>query len=138
MLIMTREEMAKTVNALYAATAAGNFELAETMLSDDLTITEADSLPYAGVYRGRGALRELFNKVMGMMDVAGLDRVQTIAGGDYAAELLSFRFIDPALAPASLCEVYRFRDGKVCEIIPYYFDPAPIIAACKAKRGRKS
>jgi ketosteroid isomerase-like protein len=133
---MTHEEMVQFVDNLYAATGSGDFDRAETMLTDDLVITEADSLPYAGVYRGRRALRELYSKVMGLMDVAGLDRVQTLSGGDYAITILSFRFTDPALAPAHLTELYRFRDGKVCEIVPYYFDAAPIIAACEAKRRR--
>lgn len=131
---MTHDEIVQLVDRLYKASSAGDWALAESMLSDDLVAIEADSLPYAGIYRGRGALRELFNKVMGMMDVAGLDRVQTVVGGDYAIEVLTMRFADPSLAPAELCEMYRFRNGKVCEIKPYYFDPAPVIAACEAKK----
>ena len=42
---------------------------------------------------------------------------------------LAFRFEDPSLAPAQLAELFRFRDGKVCEIRPYYFDPKPIVDA---------
>ena len=41
--------------------------------------------------------------------------------------------LDPALAPAELCEMFRFRDGKCCEIRPFYFDPAQFIAAVGAK-----
>jgi hypothetical protein len=105
------------------------------MLTDDFVVVEADTLPMAGTYRGPNALRELFTKVMGMMDVAGLDRIETTVGGDHAVTILEFRFADPALPPAELCEMFRFRDGKVCEIKPYYFDPAPIIAACAAKKA---
>ena len=72
---------------------------------------------------------------MGMVDVAGLDRIQTTVGGDYAITVVAFRFADPNLAPAELCELFRFRDGKVCEIKPYYFDPAPMIAAAEAKKA---
>jgi hypothetical protein len=106
------------------------------MLTEDFFVTEADPLPMAGVYRGQNALRELYGKVMGMMDVAGLDRVQTTAGGDYAVCIMAFRFADPALPPAQLCEVFRFRGDKVCEIRPYYFDPNTIVAACEAKRAK--
>jgi hypothetical protein len=130
---MTPEEISAVVDKLYAATGVGDFDLAETMLTDDLVITEADTLPMAGVYRGKTALRALYIKVMGLMDVAGLERGPTMAAGDQAAALVRFRFQDPALAPAELCEWFRFRDGKVCEIKPYYFDPAPIVAACEAK-----
>jgi hypothetical protein len=73
-----------------------------------------------------------------MMEVAGLDRVQTTTGGDYAVAIASFRFADPELAPAHLCELFRFRDGKVCEIRPYYFDPQPVIAAREAFKRKQA
>jgi SnoaL-like domain len=123
------------MEGLYAATGVGDFDKAEEFLTDDFIITEADTIPYAGIYSGKTALRTLYTKVMGMMDVAGLDIVQHTAGGDFAVTILSFSFTDPKLAPAPLCELYRFRGNKICEIKPYYFDPAPIIAACKAKSG---
>lgn len=133
---MTHDEILNLVDQLYAATGVGDFDAAEVFLTDDFFITEADMLPMAGVYSGKTALRELYTKVMGMMDVAGLDIIETTVGVDHAVTILSFRFVDPALAPAHLCELYRFRDGKVCEIRPYYFDPAPIIAACAAKAAK--
>ena len=132
-MTMTHEAVLQLVDDLYAATGVGDFDKAEEYLTDDFFITEADTLPFAGVYKGRTALRELYTKVMGMMDVAGLNRVETTSGGDYAVTILSFEFADAKLAPAHLCELFRFRDGKVCEIRPYYFDPASIIAACDAK-----
>lgn len=132
-MAMTAEDMQAMVTDLYAATGSGDWDRAETMLTDDFFVTEADPFPFAGVYRGKGALRELFTTVMGMMDVAGFDIVETTVGKDHAVTILSFTFTDPALAPAPLCELFRFRDGKVCEIRPYYFDPAPMLAACAAK-----
>ncbi len=132
-----QSEMLAIIEKLYAATGVGDFDTAEQFLTDDFFITEADTLPFAGVYRGKTALRELFTKVMGMMDVAGLEITQHVTGGDYAVTILQFSFQDPALAPAPLCELYRFRGDKVCEIKPYYFDTAPIIAACKAKAAAR-
>lgn len=134
-MAMSHEAVLQLVDDLYAATGVGDFDKAEEYLTEDFFVTEADSLPFAGVYTGKSALRELYAKVMGMMDVAGLNRVKTTSDGDYAVTILSFEFVDPKLAPAHLCELFRFRDGKVCEIKPYYFDPAPIIAACAAKAG---
>lgn len=135
---MTPEQKIQLVDDLYAATGVGDWDSVAAMLTDDFFVTEADGLPMAGVYRGKNALRDLFTMVMGMMDVAGLDRVETTAGNDHAVTLLSFRFVDPALAPAELCELFRFRDGKVCEIRPYYFDPQTIVAACDAKVRQSS
>lgn len=130
---MTAAEMIQFVDDLYAATGVGDFDTAETMLTDDFFITEAEGLPMAGVYRGKTALRELYAKVMAMVDVVGLDRVETTAGKDHAVTILSFRFADPSLPPAELCEMFRFRDGKCCEIKPFYFDHAVFRAAAALK-----
>ena len=133
---LSGEDMRRIIDDLYAATGSGDWDAAEAMLTDDFFITEADGLPMAGIYRGKGALRELFTKVMGMMEVSGLDRVETTTGTDHAVTILSFRFADPSLAPGELCEVFRFHDGKVCEIRPYYFDPATMIAAHENFRAK--
>lgn len=132
-MTMTQAEMIDFVDRLYAATGAGDWETTAGMLTDDFVATEAGALPMAGEYRGPNGLKELYAKVMGLCDVAGLDRVETTVGKDHAVTILSMRFADPSLAPAELCEMFRFRDGKCCEIKPFYFDPAPFVAACQAK-----
>ena len=134
---MTHDEILPVLDDLYTAMCVNDFDRVEQLVTDDLQIIEADGLPMAGVYKGRTALRELFTEVMGMMEVAGLERIQTTTGGDYAAVILYFKFADPELEPAHLCEVFRFRDGKVCEIKPYYFDHQPIIAACEAFKRKQ-
>jgi len=129
---MTPDEIRTFVTELYAATGAGDWERAASMLTDDFVAVEADGLPMAGTYAGRNGLKDLFEKVMGMMDVAGLDIVDTTVGTDHAVTIVTMRFADPALQPAELCEMFRFRDGKCCEIKPFYFDPQTVIAAWKA------
>lgn len=133
---LSGDEMRGIIDDLYAATGRGDWAAAEAMLTDDFFVTEADGLPMAGLYRGKGALQELFTAVMGMMEVSALDRGETTTGTDRAVTILSFRFADPTLAPGELCEVFHFRDGKVCEIKPYYFDPRPMIAAHEAFRAK--
>lgn len=130
---MTRDEIAAFVDRLYASTAAGDWDAAADMLTDDFVAIEADGLAMAGEYRGKTGLYDLFVKVMGMVDVAGLDRTDLLIGEDSAIAVLSMRFADPALAPAEIAEMFRFRDGKCCQIKPYYFDPASFNAAAKAK-----
>jgi hypothetical protein len=137
-IAMTPDQMIAFVEELYALTGAGEWEAAAARLSDDFVAIEADGLPMAGRYEGRNGLKELFLKVMDMMDVVAMERVETTAGRDHAVTILSLRFADPALAPAEICEVFRFRDGKCCEIKPFYFDPAPVIAAVAAKRAERS
>jgi ketosteroid isomerase-like protein len=130
---MTPDEIRKFVDELYGLTAAGDWDAVAERLTDDFVVTEADGLPMAGRFEGRNALRDLYVKVMGTLDVAALDRVETTVGGDYAVAILSFRFADPSLPPAEICEMFRFRGDKLAEIKPFYFDPAPVVAAAKAK-----
>jgi len=123
---MTNEEKLALVESLYAKSGVGDFDAVELLLTDDFFIREADDLPMAGEYRGKTALRELYTHVFGTLKVADLEPEGMTVGGDYVVNLTSFRFENPDLAPAQLAEVFRFRDDKVCEIRPYYFDAKPI------------
>jgi len=126
---MTDDEKLTIVNTLYASTGAGDFDTAESLLTDDFFIIEAEGLPMAGEYRGKTALRGLYAHVFGTLKVADLEPEGMSIGGDYVVNLISFRFENPDLASAQLAEVFRFRGDKVCEIRPYYFDPKPIVDA---------
>ena len=79
--------------------------------------------------RGKRALRDLYSHVFGTLKVADLEPEVMTVGGDYVVNMVSFRFENPDLAPARLAELVRFRDGKICEIRPYYFDPKPLVDA---------
>jgi ketosteroid isomerase-like protein len=130
-------EIQKFVEHLYELTGTGNWSEVEKFLTEDFFVTEAATLPYAGVYRGKGALKELYTKVMSMMDVADLKIHETTVGHDYAVTLLDMVFAGSPPVSAPLAEMFRFRDGKVCEIRPYYFDTTPIVKACEAKARSK-
>ena len=126
---MTDDEKLAIVAELYASTGAGDFDTAESLLTDDFFIIEAEGLPMAGEYRGKTTPRGLYAHVFGTLKVADLEPEGMSVGGDYVVNLISFRFENPDLASAQLAEVFRFRGDKVCEIRPYYFDPKPIVDA---------
>jgi ketosteroid isomerase-like protein len=132
---MSPQEMIQFVDELYGLTAVGDWDAVAERLTDDFVAVEAEGLPMAGRYEGRHGLRDLYVKVMGMMDVVALERVETTVAGDHAVTILSLRFADPGIAPAQICEMFRFRDGKLAELKPFYFDPAPVLAAARAKAG---
>lgn len=121
------------INALYDATGRADWATAARELTEDFFITEADGLPFAGVYSGKTALQTLYQKVMAMMDVAALDIVETTVGETHAVTLVDFVFAAPEGQRARVAEMFRFRGDKICEIRPYYFDPAPVHAAVRAK-----
>ena len=89
---MTDDEKMAFVQELYAISGAGDFDTAETMLTDDFFIIEAEGLPMAGEFRGKRALRDLYSQVFGTLKVADLEPEVMTVGGDYVVNMVSFRF----------------------------------------------
>jgi ketosteroid isomerase-like protein len=123
----------KVVEALYAATGQGDWSTAESLLTEDFFVTEADTTPFGGVYRGRRALHDLFMQVIPASGVTDLDIKQSTAGGDTVVVLLELVLGGPPEVRVPLAEVFRLRDGKICEIKPYYFDTRALCAAVAAR-----
>jgi hypothetical protein len=67
--------------------------------------------------------------------MARVNFVATTAGGDYAIEIVEWVLADDASSIVQGTEVIRFRGKQICEIRPYYFDAAPMVAAAAARRS---
>lgn len=134
---MTEQERnLEATKRLYAICAQGDWAAVREMLTDDFFVTEAPGLPYEGVFRGKDGLEELYNTVMGMMDLTGMDLIEMTCGGNWVIVLVEMIASDAdGEFRIQLAEGSRFRDGKVCEIKPYYFDPALVHRAVNAKKA---
>ena len=86
-------------------------------------------LPFAGVYRGKKAFRELIPRVAESLAVVKIKSVATTVGDDHAVEVVEFTFAGEDGVTVQNTEVIRFRGQQICEIRPFYHDPAPWIAA---------
>jgi ketosteroid isomerase-like protein len=124
----------QTVLALYKATGKGDWAKAATLMTEDILIREAPTLPFAGAYRGVAAMRELFTKVRAT-GVTGVQMHQATAGGDWVVVLLDLLYPGDPPVRAPLAEAFRLQDGKVCEIVPYYFDSSIVAAAAARQAG---
>jgi ketosteroid isomerase-like protein len=122
----------KIVLALYAATGRGDWATAATLMTDDVLITEAPTVPFAGIYRGVEAMRKLFATVQSM-GVVGVKMHQATAGGDWVVVLLDLLLEGSPPVRVPLAEAFRLQGGKVCEIVPYYFDTSLVTKAVKAR-----
>ncbi len=125
---MTPEKQQELVKRHYALNMAGNAEAAEGLLSEDFVITTPSYMPFGGTFRGRRAFRELIPLVAAAVGPVKLDFVATTVGDDFVVEIVDFT-LEGASGPLRVLEVNRFRDDLICEITPFYFDPAPWIAA---------
>lgn len=122
---------------LYEVASAGDWDVIARLITDDFFVTEADSVPFAGVYRGLEGYRQVFATVTGVMDVTGFDLHQMTAGGEWIIVLLDILSRDEngGELRIPLAEAMHFRDGLCCEIKPYYFDPALAHRAVAAKKA---
>lgn len=111
----------ETVLALYKACGSGDWTTAATLMTADILIREAPTLPFAGEFRGVQAMRELFGKVQAT-GVTGVKMHQATAGGDWVVVLLDLLLAGDPPVRCPLAEAFRLQDGQVCEIVPYYFN----------------
>jgi ketosteroid isomerase-like protein len=136
--IMTPEEQLELVKKHYAFNSAGDYPAAQELLTDDFFITIPSYMPFAGIYRGEGAFRELIPLVAEKVPVTGMKHVATTVGDDYVIEIVEFTLAGDTGSPFQVVEVIRFRGTQICEIRPFYFDPAPMIAAAARKSTESS
>ena len=125
-------ELSEIVDAIYGAAATGDFDTIETYVADDFRVEMSPALPFAGLYQGKGALRELFPAVMGALGVTNIDRSEYMVSSDSVSYKATMSVAAPDVDPLEMLEVFHFRDGKVCEIRAYYFDPQHVASACEA------
>jgi ketosteroid isomerase-like protein len=135
---MNSEQQLELVKKHYALSAAGDLAAAQELLTEDFVITIPSYMPFAGVYRGKGAFRELIPLVVQSVGVTGMKFVATTVGDDHAVELVEFTLAGDDGPPFQVAEVIRFRGNQICEIRPFYFDPAPMIAAAARRKATGS
>ena len=125
-----------TAQRLYQLALTGDFKAVEGMVTDDFVVHEASTLPFAGTYRGKGALQELFVKVGGMLKLKDLKfRGFLTDGHDVAVMIDLIADRNGADEHISIVEIVRFRGDQICELKPFYFDSAQVNAAAQASIG---
>ncbi len=131
---MTEEDRANLATAmrLYEAAARGDWDAAEAELHPELEIHEADSMPYAGIYRGRDALQRLSAIVYGTWPGTRVERLGMAAGDGRVTVFFRMLIDAPGGAIAhEIVEVNEFRDGKVAVIKPFYWDTGAMAALAR-------
>lgn len=116
-----------------AAVRGGDEATMREMLHPDFELEEAASLPYGGVYRGVDGWLSLCRAVVATWSKFRLTFLE-FAGE--AADSLVVRFAISGcsrrtLKPfeSSVLELWRFKDGKLIRIAPYYFDTQLLVRA---------
>ena len=123
-----------------ATVAEGGFDQVLALLDPQVAFHASPSIPHGGDYIGHDRFlrmcdqfRELWNLV-GAVDLEYLD-----AGDDRVITLASFtaesRHTGRSV-PIRMVEVVTVRNGKITELVAYYYDTVPIIEAGGGVMGR--
>jgi uncharacterized protein len=113
------------VQAIYAAAGVGDWDGVEAHLSDDFMISEAEGLPYAGVWHGKRALRDLYGHVMGFWENPSVEIKEITVGTEHVIGLLQLSGTSKRTGKSfsmPVLEIFRLAGGKVVEIKPVYWD----------------
>jgi hypothetical protein len=110
----------------------GDLDEVLSLLTEDVVVHEAASLPYAGEHRGHdGFLRlaDAFNRVWEMTSELDLTFLDT--GTDRVVVLVAYDVVARATGrPFRLdhVEIYTVRDGRIADLDIYYKDTAAMVA----------
>jgi hypothetical protein len=100
------------------------------LLAPGATLTEPDGLPYRGRYSGVDALnRRFLPAFFGAWQTARSTPIGITQGGGSVAILIDFNATARQTGRplrTRLIELYRFENGRITEIWPYYFDTVAV------------
>ncbi|MEE4316569.1 MAG: nuclear transport factor 2 family protein [Erythrobacter sp.] len=117
--------------AVYAAAGARDWDRVASLLHPDFVLHEANSLPFAGEWRGRDALQRCAAAMYGTWQEAKVD-IHDITGGDTWAVVVLSLTMHPKDGSApfrqTVCEAGSFEDGLLKELRIHYFDAAEVAA----------
>lgn len=138
---MTTEPTA-TVERLFAAVAARDLPAILSCYAPDVTIREAESLPYGGTYHGREGAHAhavAFWETWGRFQPATVDDLGEVLVADPAGHVAvcwrhrardGERWLD-----APVVSVYEVRDGLVAESTMFHLDTTALLEFLGAARS---
>jgi limonene-1,2-epoxide hydrolase len=104
---------------------AGNFDAFWDIYDPEVTFYEASCLPYGGEHRGLEATRQAYAQLSATFSEMSAVMEAVLASRDLCVlyQTITFRTAEAGIrASFPVCEVFRFRAGKVIEWRACYFD----------------
>lgn len=118
------EETRRTAKALADAFLAGDFETAMSYFDHDVVLHEAESLPYGGDHAGIDAMGAALMQILASAEVLAVEH--QYVDGDTVINMGRIRMRSTG-REVRVAEIWRFANGKVVEMTPFYWDTAAII-----------
>lgn len=113
----------------YEAIGAHDIEGALALISEDVVLREAPSLPYGGTHHGRDKFVEVLGGVSEFVDINTIVLEHLVVDGERVAAYVVCRAPSQNDGPPSYClDWLVIRGGKIVELTPFYFDTAAMLA----------
>jgi hypothetical protein len=115
-------------------TPAGGWGQVLDLLDPAISVPVCPSLPHGGDWVGHDGYLKMIEQVTKWRTTIGGQRSSYIldAGEDHVLLVITFESKSVKTGrtfPIRMVELYTLRDGKITELIPYYWDIAPMLAA---------
>ena len=126
------EEHRQTLENIYATFFKGDFEGWLAFFTDDSVFREPETLPYGGVVKGREQIQATVMKIVECWDDISYDVEDILANDQRAIAYGVFNATSKATGKkvsVPLAEMWRFKDGKVEEMLAIYGDTALLNSA---------
>lgn len=122
-----RELLAK----VYATAGTRDWAAVEALIHPDFVLYEANSLPFAGEWRGRDALQRCAAAMYGTWADTQLDILDCTGGESHAVMVIRLTMhprdgSEPFTQ--TICEAGTFEDGLLRTLRIHYFDAAEVAA----------
>lgn len=117
----------------YEAQIAGDIEAWWSIFDPDVEFHEASSLPYGGSLKGLEAAKQGMGAMFEAWRDVQVDFENFLAAGDLVIAYLRMHAVSRRTGDAydaPVAEVFRFRNGKVIEWRPIYWDTHEVRKVC--------
>lgn len=109
------------------AVMAGDGETVKSLCDPAFALHEGSGLSFAGTYHGGDGFLEFLGIFMGALEIERLEtqRIYQSSDPDFVIAEMELRATireTGKVFESSLLERWRFRDGKVVEVKPHYFN----------------
>lgn len=131
------QQHVQIVQSVYEAFNRGDIAAVLAAFDPQVELVEAESLPYAGVYRGHAGVQQMLVGLGAVWELFQSTLEQVVAHGD---EVIVFLQIKGRLRGSErpiempVIEVWRIRDGLVAGVRPFYWDTGAIASAWAERR----
>jgi hypothetical protein len=118
------------IRGIYDAAKTGDLASVLQVVAPDAITREAPSLPYGGEFQGPDGMGRLLKQVFSTWAKFEFELKELIDGGETIVALLQARITQRGADQATempMVEIWRLRDGKVVELVPYYWDTAQLV-----------